>query len=132
MPGPGRWHAHLSLASHDLVEPPDLRHEVWSYTAGLPIPVPQRFTAEIVALYRLAHHSWSGPWWTRLHLAARPQLAPGRWPRPGYRGYAAGTPPSTLSTLPVLLPDRRGDAKCSTASAMSSGRMFTRRVVRCR
>jgi hypothetical protein len=34
------------------------------------------------------------------------------------REYAAATPPSTLSTLPVLLPDRAGEAKCSTASAM--------------
>ena len=38
--------------------------------------------------------------------------------------------PSTLSTLPVLLPDRRGEAKWRTASAMSSGRMLTPRVVR--
>ena len=30
----------------------------------------------------------------------------------------------------MLLPERRGEAKCSTASAMSSGRMFTPRVVR--
>ena len=52
--------------------------------------------------------------------------------RAPYRGYAAGTPPSTLSTLPVLLPERASEAKCMTASAMSSGRMFTPSVVRLR
>ena len=49
-----------------------------------------------------------------------------------YRAYAAGTPPSTLSMFPVLLPDRAGEAKCSTAWAMSSGKMFTPSVVRLR
>jgi hypothetical protein len=46
---PDRWHARLSLASHDLFDRPDLREEIWSYTAGLAIPVPPRFTAEIDA-----------------------------------------------------------------------------------
>ena len=49
-----------------------------------------------------------------------------------YRAYAAGTPPSTLSMLPVLFPDRAGEAKCSTAWAMSSGKMLTPSVVRLR
>ena len=49
-----------------------------------------------------------------------------------YRAYAAGTPPSTLSMFPVLLPDRAGEAKCRTAWAMSSGKMFTPSVVRLR
>jgi len=49
-----------------------------------------------------------------------------------YREYAAGTPPSTLSMFPVLLPDRAGEAKCRTAWAMSSGKMFTPSVVRLR
>jgi hypothetical protein len=48
------------------------------------------------------------------------------------RGYAAGTPPSTLSRLPVVLPDRACDAKWSTAAAMSWGSMLTPRVVRSR
>ena len=48
------------------------------------------------------------------------------------RAYAAGTPPSTLSRLPVLLPERVSEAKCMTAWAMSSGKMFTPRVVRLR
>src|SRR5689334_4409046 len=39
------------------------------------------------------------------------------------RGKAAGTPPSTLRILPVLLLARVGEAKKATASAMSSGRM---------
>ena len=49
-----------------------------------------------------------------------------------YRAYAAGTPPSTLSMFPVLFPDRAGEAKCSTAWAMSSGKMLTPSVVRLR
>jgi hypothetical protein len=49
-----------------------------------------------------------------------------------YRGYAAATPPSTLSMLPVVLPDRIADAKCSTAWAMSAGSTLTPRVVRSR
>src|SRR3954452_2644360 len=48
------------------------------------------------------------------------------------RAYAAGTPPSTFSRLPVLLPECRSDAKCSVASAMSSGRMLTLSVLRWR
>jgi hypothetical protein len=31
------------------------------------------------------------------------------------RGYAAATPPSTLSRLPVVFAERVSDAKCSTA-----------------
>ena len=48
------------------------------------------------------------------------------------RGYAAGTPPSTLSRLPVVFDDRASEAKCSTAAAMSSGSMLTPSVVRAR
>ena len=48
------------------------------------------------------------------------------------RGYAPATPPSTLSTLPVLFPDRAGEAKNSAASATSAGTTFTFSVVRAR
>ena len=50
---------------------------------------------------------------------------------PDYLGYAAATPPSTLSMLPVVLAERP-DAKKRTASAMSSGYTLTPRVVRFR
>src|SRR5262245_53161538 len=71
--------------------------------------------------------SWSGD----------PPLQPGHLPsvddrRPLYRGYAPATPPSTLSTLPVLLPERAGDARKTTASATSAGTTFTFSVVRAR
>src|SRR3989442_7314773 len=49
-----------------------------------------------------------------------------------YRVYAAGTPPSTLRILPVLLSARVGEAKKATASAISSGRILTPSVVRLR
>jgi hypothetical protein len=60
---PGRWRAHLSLASHDLVERPDLHDEVEAYVRGLEVEVPAEFTAEFVAVYRLEHESWTGRWW---------------------------------------------------------------------
>ena len=78
-------------------------------------------------------HGRKGTLWERVspgravaEMRAGPHLAAGQ------RAYAAGTPPSTLSRLPVLLPERAGEAKCSTAWAMSSGRTFTRSVVRAR
>ena len=61
---PGTWRGHLSLASHELVEREDLRAEVEDYVRGLDVPVPARFDAEVVSLYRLTHPSWSGAWWT--------------------------------------------------------------------
>jgi hypothetical protein len=58
-----RWHAHLSLGSHDLAARPDLHEEVEEYVRGLAVEVPAEFTAEHVALYRLEHESWQGAWW---------------------------------------------------------------------
>ena len=46
-----------------------------------------------------------------------------------HRGYAAVTPPSTLTTLPVDFPDR-GPAKKTIASATSSGKTLTPSTVR--
>jgi hypothetical protein len=60
---PGRWHAHLSLGSHDLAVRPDLHDEVEEYVRGLAIEVPREFHAEIVAVYRLEHETWAGSWW---------------------------------------------------------------------
>ena len=58
-----RWHGHLSLASHDLYGREELRAEVLDYVNGLGVPCPPRFTAEVVALYRFEHSTWTGQWW---------------------------------------------------------------------
>ena len=60
---PGRWHAHLSLGSHDLAARPDLHDEVEAYVRGLAVEVPAEFPAEVVAVYRLEHETWTGSWW---------------------------------------------------------------------
>jgi hypothetical protein len=60
---PGRWHAHLSLGSHDLAARPDLHDEVEAYVRGLAVEVPAEFPAEVVAVYRLEHETWTGTWW---------------------------------------------------------------------
>jgi hypothetical protein len=46
------------------------------------------------------------------------------------RVYAALIPPSTFKMLPVLLGERAGEAKKSTASATSSGSTLTLNTVR--
>jgi hypothetical protein len=60
---PGRWRAHLSLGSHDLAARPDLHDEVEAYVRGLAVEVPAEFPAEVVAVYRLEHETWTGRWW---------------------------------------------------------------------
>ena len=60
---PERWRAHLSLGSHDLAARPDLHEEVEAYVRELAIEVPAEFPAEIVAVYRLEHETWTGSWW---------------------------------------------------------------------
>lgn len=60
---PGAWRGHLSLASHELDERTDLDEEVEEYLSGLGVPVPDRFRAEWVGLYRQHHPTWSGRWW---------------------------------------------------------------------
>ena len=60
---PERWRAHLSLGSHDLAARPDLHEEVEAYVRGLAVEVPAEFPAEVVAVYRLEHETWTGSWW---------------------------------------------------------------------
>jgi len=60
---PGPWRAHLSLGSHDLAARPDLHDEVEAYVRGLAVEVPAEFPAEVVAVYRLEHATWTGSWW---------------------------------------------------------------------
>jgi hypothetical protein len=63
---PERWVGHLSLASHDLADRPDLIDEVEAYIHGLQVPHPTRFSADTVVLYRFQHTSWTGAWWREL------------------------------------------------------------------
>ncbi len=58
-----RFQAHLSLASHDLYERPDLTDEVEEFVRGLGIEVPATFPGDTVALYRTSSDDWSGRWW---------------------------------------------------------------------
>ena len=68
---PDRWRAHLSLASHDLDERPDLVEEVEAFVGGLGIAAPASFRAEVVSLYALQHPTWTGPWWQDLRWSHR-------------------------------------------------------------
>lgn len=61
-----RFHAHLSLASHELYERPDLREEIAAFAAALPVTYPPAFTADTITLYRFEHPTWEGPWWTTM------------------------------------------------------------------
>jgi hypothetical protein len=63
---PGQWHGHLSLASHEMDERPELHDEVVSYIEGLEVAPPTEFRAEVVALYQFDHPTWKGRWWTDL------------------------------------------------------------------
>jgi hypothetical protein len=63
---PGQWHGHLSLASHEMDERPELADEVVTYIEGLEVTPPNQFGAEVVALYRFEHPTWTGRWWTDL------------------------------------------------------------------
>jgi hypothetical protein len=58
------WRGHLSLASHELLDRVDLRDEVEAFIHQLDIAHPSYFPAQLVAVFRLHHHSWTGPWWT--------------------------------------------------------------------
>lgn len=57
------WRCHVSLATHELFERPELLDEVESYVGGLGVAVPADFLADTVSLYRFAHPTWFGPWW---------------------------------------------------------------------
>jgi len=64
IPGRQNWRGHLSLASHELLDRTDLRDEVEVFIHQLDVPHPSSFPAQLVAVFRLHHQSWSGPWWT--------------------------------------------------------------------
>ena len=60
---PELFRGHLSLASHDLYERPDLRDEVGEFIRELEVPVPSGFAGRSVVMYRTASPDWSGRWW---------------------------------------------------------------------
>jgi 2'-5' RNA ligase superfamily len=60
------FHAHLSLASHDLYDRADLREEVQAYIRGLSVQHPATFVADTVTLYRTRSDDWAGRWWRSL------------------------------------------------------------------
>lgn len=57
------FRAHLSLASHDLEERPDIREEVEEFLRAQPHCAPSSFTAEWVTLFQFHSSDWSGEWW---------------------------------------------------------------------
>lgn len=60
---PAMWRGHVSLATHELFERPELLDELEHYVSGLALPVPAKFLAETISLYRFLHPTWSGSWW---------------------------------------------------------------------
>lgn len=67
--GPNQWHGHLSLASHEMDERPNLHDEVFAYVQGLDVHPPPSFHADLVALYEFDHPDWAGRWWTEMSWA---------------------------------------------------------------
>lgn len=63
---PSTFHAHLSLASHDLKKRVDLRDEVEEYIRAIPVEFPSTFEAEYVSLYRFHSADWNAEWWRDL------------------------------------------------------------------
>lgn len=59
----GNFHAHLSLASHDLRRRVDLREEVEEYLRAIPMEYSRSFTAEYITLFRFQSADWNAEWW---------------------------------------------------------------------
>lgn len=57
------WRGHLSLASHELLDRPDLRDEVQEFIEQLEVPYPASFVAARLGVYRMHHRDWSQGWW---------------------------------------------------------------------
>jgi len=92
--GPESWRGHLSLASHELLDRADLRDEVEAFIHQLDIAHPSSFPAQLVAVFRLHHQSWSGPWWTTF-----------RWEPSARSGSATRNQASSRSRKPSGLCD---------------------------
>lgn len=74
------WFGHLSLASHELLDRPDLRDEVEEFVRQLPVTWPPSFQAARLTVYRLHHPDWSTGWWSDFswdHVRSFPLRSPG-------------------------------------------------------
>ncbi|WP_445518286.1 2'-5' RNA ligase family protein [Streptomyces sp. NEAU-174] len=60
---PGRFRAHLSIASHELTLRPDLYEEIGEFLDTLAADPPKRFTAETISLFRFHSGDWNAQWW---------------------------------------------------------------------
>lgn len=63
---PSTWRGHLSLATHDLADRPDLVAEVEAFVRELDVGFPVSSVADTVTLYRFRHPCWTGAWWQDL------------------------------------------------------------------
>ncbi len=60
---PATFHAHFSLASHDLRTRPDLAIEVEEFLRAIPMEVPHTFMADTITLFRFHSADWNSEWW---------------------------------------------------------------------
>lgn len=60
---PATFHAHFSLASHDLRRRADLHEEVAEFLRAIPMEYTLTFTVETITLFRFHSHNWNGEWW---------------------------------------------------------------------
>ena len=61
--GPATFHAHFSLASHDLRDRPDLAAEVEEFLRAIPMDIPPTFMADTITLFRFHSADWNSTWW---------------------------------------------------------------------
>ena len=85
------WRGHLSLASHDLIDRPELRAEVEEFVEQLAQPYPATFVATRMAVFRQHHGDWGPRWWAEFSWEHVRSFAlngcPSQHPRPGRRTF---------------------------------------------
>lgn len=60
---PATFHAHFSLASHDLNTREDLRAEVEEFLRAIPMDYSTHFMADTITLFRFHSADWNAEWW---------------------------------------------------------------------
>ncbi len=60
---PAGFHAHFSLASHDLRSRPDLSDEVEEFLRAIPMDYTADFMADTITLFRFYSADWNSEWW---------------------------------------------------------------------
>ena len=63
---PEGFHAHMSLASHELMIRPELNEQVEAFIRAMPDTPPTDTIGEWVALYQFWSEDWQGNWWETL------------------------------------------------------------------